>query len=298
MKNTGENSREMLFESASPIVADLHIHSTASDGEYSPSDIASMLSHNGIAFAALADHDSIGGFGEFETAFSGKVLTGVELSVDYRKTGLHLLAYGFDPRHKGLNASLEHFQQIRFERIRKMCERLGELGMPIRLEDIAKNGDTGTTLGRPHIARALISAGYVRSFNMAFLKYIGDGKPAYIPKPRLPFEEAIQTIHDAGGICILAHPGLYHAEIPFAELMKLPVDGFEVYHPNHSKTFTRVLKDHCNKHGIPYSGGSDFHDLRKNKFNVIGKWGLSAEEWDHFKEYLNAHCASPVRDDR
>ncbi|MBW6458747.1 MAG: PHP domain-containing protein, partial [FCB group bacterium] len=289
---------EMLFPCDPPIVADLHIHSTASDGEYSPSDIASMLSRNGIRFAALADHDSIGGFREFEKAFNAATLTGVELSVEHSKTGLHLLAYGFDPGHGGLNAILEHFQQVRYERIQKMCGRLAELGMPIRLEDVQKHDSCGSTLGRPHIARALMSAGYVRSFNAAFLKYIGDGKPAYIPKPRLPFEEARQIIRDAGGISILAHPGLYLGEIPFETLMKLPVDGFEVYHPNHSKTFTRVLKDHCIKNHIPYSGGSDFHDLRKNKYNVIGKWGLSADEWERFKTYLNAHCAYKVRDDR
>lgn len=276
------------------IIADMHIHSTASDGEYSPTQIANMLHKNKIEVAALADHDSFSGFTEFKKAFKGIAIPGVELSVDYKKTGLHLLAYCFDPQHKAFSERLEYFQKIRYQRIELMCERLRELGMPLTIEEVRKNYPEDTTLGRPHIARAMIAKGYIRSFNQAFIKYIGDGKPAYVPKARLDFNEAIELIKESGGISILAHPGLFLPEISFDVMKMIPVDGFEAYHPNHSSSFSRILIDHCNKHDLPYTGGSDFHDLRRNKTNVIGKWGLRQNEWEFVKSFLNDNCSYQI----
>ncbi|MBN2781111.1 MAG: PHP domain-containing protein [Candidatus Marinimicrobia bacterium] len=275
----------------SGIIADLHIHSTASDGEYSPARIAAMLDKEHIQAAALADHDSFEGFQEFRNAFHGVSVPAVELSVEYEHTGLHLLAYGFDPENKAFISCLEHFQKVRYERIGKMCERLCGMGVAVTLEDVKKNCPPSTTLGRPHIARALIAAGHVKSFNAAFEKYLGDGKSAYVPKARLDFYEALDIIRASGGVSILAHPGLYHRELAFDVLKKLPVDGFEAYHPNHSRSFSRVLIDHCLRHELPYTGGSDFHDLRRNKANVIGKWGLTSPEWETVRSYFNANCA-------
>ncbi len=277
------------------IIADLHIHSTASDGEYSPTEIAQMLNRGNIHFAALTDHDSFSGFREFEKTFDGIAIPGVELSVDYQNSGLHLLGYGFDPDYKPFIKLLEHFQQIRYERVEKMCDKLCEMGLHITMDNVKKNYPPTTTLGRPHVARAMLAAGYVKSFNSAFNKYIGDGKPAYIPKARLDLHHAIKMINDSGGITILAHPGLYHAEISFNELVKLPVNGFEAYHPNHSQSFSRIIIDYCNKHDLLYSGGSDFHDLRRNKANVIGKWGLNPGEWEQFKSYINANCVYQLK---
>ena len=118
------------------IIADLHIHSTASDGEYSPTQIANMLHKNKIEVAALADHDTFNGFSEFKKAFNGITVPGVELSVEYNKVGLHLLAYGFDPHHKAFMERLEHFQTIRYHRIEMMCERLSELGKPLTIDEV------------------------------------------------------------------------------------------------------------------------------------------------------------------
>ncbi len=272
------------------IIADMHIHSTASDGEYSPGDIANMLHKKKIKVAALADHDTFSGFTEFKNAFDGIAVPGVELSVDYNKVGLHLLAYGFDPLHQAFRERLEYFQKVRYHRVEMMCERLTELGKPLTIDEVKNNYPDDTTLGRPHIARAMIAKGYIRSFNQAFEKYIGDGKPAYVGKARLDFEEALELIKASGGISILAHPGLFLPEISFDVMKMLPVNGFEAYHPNHSSSLSRVLIDHCLKHDLPYSGGSDFHDLRRNKANVIGKWGLRENEWEYLKVYLNDHC--------
>lgn len=272
------------------IVADLHIHSTASDGEYSPAQIAGMLHKSKIGIAALADHDTFGGFKEFKKAYNGIAVPGVELSVQYKDTGLHLLAYGFDPDNETFTKRLTHFQEVRSQRIKDMCERLTELGKPLIIEEVIRNYPSDTTLGRPHIARALLVKGYIKTFNEAFNKYIGDGKPAYVPKARLDFEEALELIKLSGGISILAHPGLFLQDISFDVMKMLPVNGFEAYHPHHSKSFSRILIDHCLKHNLPYTGGSDFHDLRLNKTNVIGKWGLSYQEWEFVRSYLNDNC--------
>ncbi len=272
------------------IVADLHIHSTASDGEYSPAQIADMLHKNKIGIAALADHDTFGGFIEFKKSYKGIAIPGVELSVQYKEIGLHLLAYGFDPENETFIKRLKHFQKVRSQRIEAMCERLTKLGSPLTIEEVKKNYPSDTTLGRPHIARALIAKGFIKSFNEAFNKYIGDGKSAYVPKARLDFYEALELIEHSGGISILAHPGLFLNNISFDVMKMLPVDGFEAYHPHHSKSFSRILIDHCLKHDLPYTGGSDFHDLRRNKTNVIGKWGLTHQEWEFVKSYLNDNC--------
>ncbi|MEA2078206.1 MAG: PHP domain-containing protein [Candidatus Marinimicrobia bacterium] len=276
------------------IVADMHIHSTASDGEYSPTQIAEMLHKNKIEAGALADHDSFAGFNEFKETFKGVAIPGVELSVQYNDVGLHLLSYGFDPEYKPFIERLEYFQKIRYQRIESMCDRLSELGKPLTIEEVKKNYSSNTTLGRPHIARALIAKGYIKSFNEAFHKYIGDGKPAYVPKARLDFEEALELIKASGGISILAHPGLFLKELSFDVMKMIPVNGFEAYHPHHSSSFSRILVDHCLKHDLPYTGGSDFHDLRHNKTNVIGKWGLSRNEWLYVKTYLNNNCSYQI----
>ncbi len=275
---------------AQEIIADLHIHSTASDGEYSPTDIAKMLQKNKIKVGALADHDTFSGFKEFKKTFNGIALPGVELSVDYKNVGLHLLAYGFDPENETFIKRLEYFQKIRYRRIEGMCDKLCELGKPLSIEEVKKNYPKDTTLGRPHIARAMIAKGYIKSFNEAFNKYIGDGKPAYVPKARLEFEEAMELIKKAGGISILAHPGLFLKELSFDIMKMIPVNGFEAYHPNHSASFSRILIDHCLKHELPYTGGSDFHDLRRNKTNVLGKWGLSENEWEFVRKFINDNC--------
>jgi len=286
---------KMLTEKPDPkndaaIIADLHIHSTASDGEYSPKQIADMLNKNTIHVGALADHDTFSGFDEFRTHFKGIAVPGVELSVQYKDVGLHLLSYGFDPENRAFIERLEHFQKVRYHRIEMMCERLSELGKPLSIEEVKKNYSDDTTLGRPHIARALIAKGFIKSFNEAFNKYIGDGKPAYVAKARLNFDEALELIKNAGGISILAHPGLFLNDMSFDVMKMLPVNGFEAYHPHHSKSFSRVLVDHCLKHDLPYTGGSDFHDLRRNKTNVLGKWGLSYQEWQFVRAYLNDNC--------
>jgi hypothetical protein len=274
----------------SQIIADLHIHSTASDGEYSPTKIAAMLHKNKIQIAALADHDTFSGFEEFTSAFNGIAIPGVELSVEYNHVGLHLLAYGFNPKNQHLIERLEHFQKIRYQRIEQMCDRLSELGKPLSIGEVKNNYPNDITLGRPHIARAMIAKGYIKSFNEAFDKYIGDGKIAYVPKARLEFEEALDLIKKAGGVSILAHPGLFLSQLSFDVMKMIPVNGFEAYHPNHSASFSRILIDHCLKHQLPYTGGSDFHDLRRNKTNVIGKWGLNEQEWEFFKNFINENC--------
>ncbi|MDD3716098.1 MAG: PHP domain-containing protein [Candidatus Marinimicrobia bacterium] len=280
-------------EEPQQLIADLHIHSTASDGEYRPAQIAEFLEKRGIRVAALADHDSIAGLNEFRRSFKGFSVPGIELSVEYRDRGFHLLAYGFDPENHELRSQLREFQKIRYERILKICERLDDMGLPLQLPDEFQHFDEENTLGRPHIARALMAAGHVREFNEAFTRYIGDGKPAYVAKARMNFEDAMALIRRAGGIAILAHPGQYQPGVSFEMLTAIPVNGFEVYHPNHSKTYTRVLREYCLRNGMPYSGGSDFHDLRKNKANLLGCFGLKKYEWDNLRNYLETHCACP-----
>src|SRR6056297_394243 len=217
------------------IYADLHIHSKASDGEYTPSQIAGMLNSFGIMVGALSDHDTFAGYSEFASRFNGIAVPGVELSVSCCNTGIHLLGYGFDPTNRDFIKKLEYYQKIRGRRIEKMCLKLQKLGFQVSIEDVRELSEDGATLGRPHIARALLAKKYIRNFNEAFVKLIGDDGPAYVHKEKMTIEEGITAIRNAGGIAVIAHPGLYRQnEITFDDLINQNVDGYEAFHPQHT----------------------------------------------------------------
>lgn len=277
-------------QAESGIYADLHIHSTASDGAYSPADIAAMLNKRNIMVAALTDHDTFSGYKEFAAHFNGTAVPGVELSVSCCSDGIHLLAYGFDPEYKPFVDKLKYFDAIRESRIAKMCKKLQDMGIQVSLEDVKELCDEDTTLGRPHVARVLLAKGYIKTFNEAFYKYIGDNKPAYVEKERMTIEEGISIIHEAGGIAVIAHPGLYQPEIKFEELEVFPVDGYEVYHPNHTHRVGDYILSRAKENKILVTGGSDFHDLRANKSNVLAIWGINMDYWLILKKHLNKHC--------
>ena len=255
---------------------DLHIHSTASDGTFSPKQILDQAQDLSLAAIAITDHDTISGSKEalrIGPPPAVKFLTGVEISanppVSFPCSGsFHILGYGIDLDHPTLNQMLEELQQARKNRNPQILQKLKELGMSLSMDEIIAEVGEGQ-MGRPHIARVMITRGYAGSINEVFDKYLGKGKPAYVDKYRLESNQAIELISNAGGIPVLAHPGLVEptTDLPFENLLKIlkpmGLKGIEVYYPEHSPEFVDEYTAMADKYYLLMTGGTDFHgDLK------------------------------------
>jgi predicted metal-dependent phosphoesterase TrpH len=251
---------------------DLHIHTTASDGTFTPEQVVSHAHQLKLKAIAITDHDTVAG--SKEALRSGVppslgFLTGVEISStpppSYPGSGsFHLLGYSIRLDDPNLNRTLEKLQQARKNRNPAIINRLNKLGISITLDEVAKETGEGQ-LGRPHIAQLMVKKGVVASIDEAFDQFLGTGKPAYVDKQRVECFKAIKIILDAGGVPVLAHPGLldYKAEDQLDELVgklkKAGIQGMEVYYSGHTQDQTRLYAELAQRHGLLMTGGSDFH---------------------------------------
>jgi|FaiFalDrversion2_1042247.scaffolds.fasta_scaffold00373_4 predicted metal-dependent phosphoesterase TrpH len=239
---------------------DLHTHTTASDGLLDPRDLVHAARRAGVGVLGVTDHDTVDGIPEaLEAAqkLGVTVVPGVELSVEHGEEELHLLGYFVDYRAGWFRDLLEKLRASRVDRIREMVRRLERLGVSISLDEVRRSGQG--TVGRAHLARALVSAGFVRTPVEAFERYIGRGKPAWVPRKTLSLEEAIGAIREAGGLAILAHPGRSRALAHVAALKAVGLDGIEVYYPDHTPYQVRQLLALAQELGLLVTGGSDYH---------------------------------------
>jgi predicted metal-dependent phosphoesterase TrpH len=239
---------------------DLQVHSTASDGAAAPADIPAAAAAAQLSAFALTDHDSTGGVAEAAAAAERvgvRVIAGVELSAMHDAREVHLLGLHLSVMGP-MEVRLGQFRAERADRATAIVARLQTLGINITFEDVAREAGRGA-FGRPHIARALIAAGAVRDFREAFDRYLGAGRPAFVPKPMLSAGEAIALVHDAGGLAVWAHPGVAGRRDALEALVALGLDGVEVLHPGHSPEDVSRLKALSDHLGILPSGGSDWH---------------------------------------
>jgi predicted metal-dependent phosphoesterase TrpH len=241
---------------------DMHMHSTYSDGVRTPAELITMAGTKGLAGIALTDHDSIEGFRELSAAAAVagvEVMTGVELSCEFNGKDLHVLAYGVDADNVALQSLLRDFRGARERRGERIVEKLAEQGVHIDMERVKAKAGKGA-LGRPHIAEALIEAGYVPDHAQAFARYIGEGCPAYVDKFKMQPEQAVRSIHAARGLAFIAHPGYYMEDFDaFLRLLDAGFDGVEVFHPYHIPPVITRLLALARDRGLLISGGSDFH---------------------------------------
>jgi predicted metal-dependent phosphoesterase TrpH len=267
-----------------PEYIDLHLHTNLSDGVLSPAELLREVRNRNLAAFAVTDHDTIDGYLELKSLLSDEVpelVSGLEMSVAVGSEDLHMLAYLFDPEHDELNETLRDFRQERNHRGRRMVEKLNRMGMTLSMEAVLEAaGDSA--IGRPHIAEAMMNEGLVGNIEDAFRKYIGDHSPAYIPKNMVQPREAIELIHRAGGLAVLAHPYINDAHKQLESLTQLGLDGLEVYHYSHSKQLVAELKRLAVKHGLLLSGGSDFHG-RQHHEGEIGAGSVPVEYLDKMK---------------
>jgi predicted metal-dependent phosphoesterase TrpH len=239
---------------------DLHLHSTASDGAYAPAELVQMALARGLRVIALTDHDTTEGIAEALSVAQGTRLTvipGVEISTDVPGTHeLHILGYCIDHKHPGLQRRLAKLGVSRVDRAKKTLERLSQAGYPLSWEHLTELA-AGGVIGRPHIAQALVDAHHVDSISDAFHRYLGRGGPAYVERFKFSPPEAIQMIHDAGGVPVLAHPSRIIEHIP--SLIRLGIAGLEAYYPSYLPEEQRFLANLAQKHDLIATGGSDFH---------------------------------------
>ena len=251
---------------------DLHIHSTASDGSLTPSEILQQAQKLNLGAIAITDHDSLEGSKEAYRAgipSSIKFLSGVEISAAYppflsRSGSLHLLGYSIRLDDRALNQSLSELRQARENRNPDILKRLEKLGYPLTLAEVRKVVGEGQ-LGRPHIARAMVKKGYVASVDEAFDNFLGTDKPAYVDKYRIDCIEAVNTITAAGGIPVLAHPGLLGIDNEntlkqfIGNLKEIGIKGIEVYYPEHTERQMQTYAAFARDFDLLVTGGTDFH---------------------------------------
>ena len=255
---------------------DLHLHTTASDGVMSPSEIVRYAKTKGLQAIAITDHDTIQGLEEglIEGEKIGlEVIPGIEISAEHFSGSMHLLGFFIDHHNPLLSGKLEYLQKARAERNPKIVEKLNRLGIKITYEEVVE-ASGGGQIGRPHFAQVLMGKKYVRGFQEAFDRFLKKGAPAYVDKLRFTAEEALHFINEAKGIAVLAHPNTLHME-GYSELDKLVLrliekglKGLEVYYPEHSPLEVAHYKTLAERNGLLITGGTDYHGIEKNGLDI------------------------------
>lgn len=258
--------------------ADLHIHSRFSDGSYNPEDLPRLARYHQLQAVSLTDHDTVEGCEIAAAACHNQgidFITGVELTVEHGLQELHILGYGIDPNNQVLRQNLRSFQQTRQQRIHHIVARLQALDIPLEADAVFRLAQCQSP-GRPHVGRALVQGGFCSGIDEAFDRFLKRGGPAWIPKHKIDACQAISLIHQAGGVAVMAHPGLNRSDDPIEQLVELGLDGLECFHSKHTahqcEHYLRVAQT-C---GLLVTGGSDCHG-KNHRRPVIGTVKLP---WD------------------
>ena len=259
---------------------DLHIHSTASDGSYTPAEILNLIKEFNICAFSITDHDTIDGNREILNSGlseSDNFLTGVEISSfppePFKSSGsFHILGYGFDINDTELNMALKKFQTAREERNPRIISTLNSLDIDISMAEVIEEAGGGL-IGRPHMASVLLKKGHVGSIKEAFDTLLAKGRPAFVDKYRVNAENAIALINNAGGVAVLAHPvtmemAYGETEALLKTLSEMGLGGIEAHYSNHSQEATKIYSMLARNTGLLVTGGSDFHGSLKDDISI------------------------------
>ena len=242
---------------------DLHVHTTASDGLLRPVELVRAVRAAHVEVFSVTDHDTVDGLDEAKGAADAADLTliaGIELTAFWGTVEFHILGYFIDPANAALRALLRTTREARRARLQTMLSRLHAMGMRVPADDVLARAQNGN-VGRPHLARALVERGFVGSADEAFDRYLGTGKPAYVPRPDVSVRDAIGVIREAGGIASLAHPGLHNRDEAIPDLLAAGLAAIEAYHPKHAFGRAHRYRRIAQRHGLLITGGSDFHGV-------------------------------------
>jgi 3',5'-nucleoside bisphosphate phosphatase len=243
--------------------ADLHTHTTASDGLDQPPTLVERAAAIGLGAIAITDHDTVDAHLVLADAALGgpTVIPGIEMSANVGTAEVHILGYFIDAASQSLADALSRLRAQRIRRIERFCERLTEIGLPVTPEQVHRQV-TGSTAGRPHIARAMIQLGYVATVGEAFDRYLAGGRPGFVPRDDVTPEWSIQLIHDSGGVAVLAHPmSTDQVESTIRHLLDSGLDGLEVEYGVYDDATRSYLRGLADAAGLIPTGGSDFHGL-------------------------------------
>jgi len=267
--------------------ADLHIHTSYSDGVYTPEEIVDIAVKSRISVIAITDHDSVAGIDEAIVCAKDKldVIPAVELSANIGNRDIHILGYYIDYHSQEFLSYLEKFREYRLTRAKKIVENLAQDGIKIDFAQVKKIAQN-SSMGRPHIAEALLECGYVRTRNEAFYRYLGYHCPYYEPKKEASPKKVIQKIKECSGISVIAHPGMMGADNELIyKLISDGVLGIEVWHPEHTRKQEDDFYEIAMKHGLLMTGGSDFHGFPRG-YCKIGDYGCQRTEVLNLKKWV------------
>jgi 3',5'-nucleoside bisphosphate phosphatase len=269
--------------------ADLHLHTKFSDGTFSPEELVLQAQKAGLSCIALTDHDTVEGCAGAAIAAAKvkmELIPGVELTAEHNDTELHVLGYFVDTHNKKLLAEISKFQIVRQHRIHQMVSRINEMGIPLEEESVFAIANCKSP-GRPHVARAMVKAGFISHMDEAFERFLKKGRPAWVPKSKISALDAIELIHQAGGLAVMAHPGLNKTDEIIPAIVEAGLDGIECFHTKHSAAMSERYLQIADKYHLLVTGGSDCHGFSKGK-PLIGTVKLP---YDHV-EKLKAEVES------
>ncbi|HEV8537499.1 MAG TPA: PHP domain-containing protein, partial [Bacteroidota bacterium] len=241
-------------------------------GALSPVELIAKAQSVGLSAISITDHDTVNAIEEAVTLgrdHSVDVIPGIELSATFNGSEIHILGYFVDVHNEALLESLATFREERLKRVERIVDKLNRMNIPLTMESVLAKAGNGA-IGRPHVANALVNEGHAASFQQAFNKYIGEGRPAYEKKSPVTPAETVRLIAQAGGLSFLAHPGRSVDEATLTHLIKSGLDGIEVIHPSHSPEVVNYYRGIVEEYYLLESGGSDFHGGLKNDDQQFG----------------------------
>jgi predicted metal-dependent phosphoesterase TrpH len=273
------------------IVADMHSHTTCSDGLLTPSRLMEKAEAVGLRAISITDHDTLAAYDVLRMeGYNGpvKLIPGIEVSCTEDRRDVHVLGYYIDHKDPTLRAYIDFFKTDRERRAREMVERLQRLRVNISFDEVQDHAGTAP-IGRPHVAAVMVQRGFSKNLQNAFDVYLDTGKPAFVSKAPYSVKMAADMIHGAGGIAVIAHPGkTYHDPRLFLGLRTSGIDGVEVYHPSHWYVTREYYKALALQHGLLITGGSDYHGSREYDERNLGVFGVTQEHLDAIQEKVHA----------
>ena len=276
--------------------ADLHLHTNFSDGTFTPEELVLQAQKAGLACIAVTDHDSVEGCARAAAscaAVSMEFIPGAELTAEQDDTELHVLGYFLDIHNQKLLGEIAKFQAVRQNRIHEMVACINEMGLPLEAQSVFALANCKSP-GRPHVARAMVKAGLVRSLDEAFERFLKKGRPAWVPKSKISALDAIELVHQSGGLAVMAHPGLNRTDDIIPALVDAGLDGIECFHTKHSTSMSERYLEIADKYRLLVTGGSDCHGFSKGK-PLIGTVRLPYDHIEKMKERKNAACGERAK---
>ncbi|MDO8536514.1 MAG: PHP domain-containing protein [Candidatus Omnitrophota bacterium] len=268
------------------LCADLHVHTFYSDSTFSPEEVVSCAKEKGLAAIAICDHDTVDGIDPCMALGQEngvEIIPGIEMSVEKLDAEIHVLGYFIDWKQDWLRKKLKEIQDSRVDRIFVMIEKLNSMGVKVSAEEVFRIAVNKGSVGRLHVAKAMLSSGAIKNLREAFVKYIGFAKPCYVPYTKLSPKETMEFILKAGGVPVIAHPGLIGNDDCIGEFIDNGLRGLEVYHTDHKPHAVKRYEEMAKRFGLLMTGGSDCHGLGKGRI-LMGTVRVPYELVEKLKE--------------